>query len=152
MAQIEQWLLKVPFISKQRDHRNEELESYRFWLENGADTSTQRGLCEETRLVMMAWEDGMATWNLQRFLVHELYHAFQRDIASEYCNDTVERMGRGEHVHAVVEGAADYFTFFTADEMYTDADRQNYGQIGYRSPLNNLFIDALGLILSLIHI
>ena len=146
MAQIEQWLLNDPCMSKQRDHRNEELESYRFWLENGADTSTQRGLCEETRLVMMAWEDGMATWNLQRFLVHELYHAFQRDIASEYCNDTVERMGRGEHVHAVVEGAADYFTFFTADEMYTDADRQNYGQIGYRSPLNNLFIDALGLI------
>ena len=146
MAQIEQWLINDPCMSKQRGHRNEELESYRFWLENGADTSTHRGLCEETRLVMMAWKDGMETWNLQRFLIHELYHAFQRDIANEYCNDTIERMGRGEHAHAVVEGAADYFTFFTADEMYTDADRQNYDQIGYRSPLNNLFIDALDLI------
>tara|TARA_B100001142_G_C14320749_1_gene650292 strand:- start:41 stop:2122 length:2082 start_codon:yes stop_codon:yes gene_type:complete len=146
MAQTEQWLLNDPCMSEQRGHRNEELESYRFWLENGADTSTHRGLCEETRLVMMAWKDGIETWNLQRFLVHELYHAFQRDIANEYCNDTIERMGRGEHAHAVVEGAADYFTFFTADEMYTDADRQNYDRIGYRGPLNNLFREASNLI------
>jgi len=147
MTQIEEWMLNDPCMGRneERGHLNEELERYRFWLENGADTSTQRGLCERTRFVMMAWKDGQPTWDLQRFLVHELYHAFQRDIEND-CNDIIDRMGRGEYVHAVVEGAADYFTFFTTDEIYTDEDRENYDRIGYRSPLNTMFRDATGLI------
>jgi len=146
MTQIEQWMLNDPCMghSEQKGHLNVELESYRLWLENGADTSTQRGLCERTRFVMMAWKDGQPTWDLQRFLVHELYHAFQRDIEND-CNDIIDRMGRGEYVHAVVEGAADYFTFFTADEIYTDEDRENYDRISYRNPVNTLLRDATDL-------
>ena len=143
MTQIEQWMLSDPCMGRneERGHLNEELESYRFWLENGADTSTQRGLCERTRFVMMAWKDGMPTWDLQKFLVHELYHAFQRDIAND-CSDIVERQGRGEYIHAVVEGAADYFTYLTADELYTDEDRKNYDRIAYKNPLDVLLRDA----------
>ena len=146
ITQIEEWMLNDPCMgsSQERDHRNEELENYRLWLENGGDVSTQRGLCEETRFVMMAWRDDMPTWDLQNFLLHELYHAFQRDIANEYCNDSVERMSRGEHVHAVVEGAADYFTYFTADEIYTDEDRRNYGRLDYRGPADSLMKEAGG--------
>ncbi len=85
----------------------------------------------------------MPTWDLQNFLLHELYHAFQRDIESE-CNDIIDRQGRGEHVHAVVEGAADYFTYFTADEIYTDEDRRNYGRLDYGSPADSLMREAGG--------
>ena len=147
ITQIEEWMLNDSCMGhdNERDHRNEELENYRLWLENGGDVSTQRGLCEETRFVMMAWRDDMPTWDLQNFLVHELYHAFQRDIANDYCNDSVERMSRGEHVHAVVEGAADYFTYFTADEIYTDEDRRNYGRLEYKSPADSLMKEARGL-------
>ena len=146
MTQIEQWMLNDSCMGhdEERDHLSEELESYRFWLENGADASTHRGLCERTRFVMMAWKDGQPTWDLQRFLVHELYHAFQRDIAND-CSDIIDLMGRGEYVHAVVEGAADYFTFFTADEIYTDEDRENYDRISYRNPVNTLLRDATDL-------
>lgn len=145
ITQIEEWMLNDPCMgsSQERDHRNEELENYRLWLENGGDVSTQRGLCEETRFVMMAWRDDMPTWDLQNFLLHELYHAFQRDIESE-CNDIIDRQGRGEHVHAVVEGAADYFTYFTADEIYTDEDRRNYGRLDYGSPADSLMREAGG--------
>ncbi|MDP6964395.1 MAG: hypothetical protein QGI12_00545, partial [Acidimicrobiales bacterium] len=146
MTQIEQWMLNDSCMGhdEERDHLSEELERYRFWLENGADTSTHRGLCERTRFVMMAWKDGQPTWNLQNFLVHELYHAFQRDIESD-CNDIIDRQGRGEYVHAVVEGAADYFTYFTADEIYTDEDRRNYDRLDYRSPSDSLMREATGL-------
>ena len=145
MAQIEEWMLNDSCMGRddQRGHRNEELENYRLWLENGGDVSTQRGLCEETRFVMMAWRDDMPTWDLQNFLLHELYHAFQRDIQSD-CNDIIDRLGGGEHVHAVVEGPADYFTYFTADEIYTDEDRRNYGRLDYRGPADSLMKEAGG--------
>ena len=145
MAQIEEWMLNDSCMGRddQRGHRNGELENYRLWLENGGDVSTQRGLCEETRFVMMAWRDDMPTWDLQNFLLHELYHAFQRDIQSD-CNDIIDRQGGGEHVHAVVEGAADYFTYFTADEIYTDEDRRNYGRLDYKSPADSLMKEAGG--------
>ena len=54
-------------------------------------------------------------------MVHELYHAFQQDLEGD-CNETIDRRGRGDHVPVVVEGAAEYFTFFTAGELYNDPD------------------------------
>lgn len=123
MAGIEDWLRSDPCMGRieQRNHLRNELRQYRVWLEEGADTSTQRALCEETRFVMMAFESGGPIWDLQRFLVHELYHAFQQDLEGD-CNETIDRRGRGDHVPVVVEGAAEYFTFFTAGELYNDPD------------------------------
>lgn len=123
LIQIEAWMRADECIghSEERQRIREELTDYRLWLEQGADTSTQRGLCERTRLIIMAFQKGNPTWDLQRFLVHELYHAFQHDIEGP-CNDLIDRKGRGDHVPIVVEGAADYFTYFTAGELYGDAD------------------------------
>ena len=88
---------------------------------------------------MMAIRETNPTWDRQRFLVHELYHAFQHDIEGD-CNDIIERSGgRGEHTGVVVEGGADYFTFFVADELYTDADRVQYG---FDSALNTMLQTA----------
>jgi hypothetical protein len=145
IAQIEEWMINDSCMGRddQRGHRNGELESYRLWLENGGDVSTHRGLCEETRFVMMAWRDDMPTWDLQNFLVHELYHAFQHDLEGD-CNDIIDQQGRDEYVHAVVEGAADYFTFFTGDEIYTDENRRNYGRLEYRGPADSLMKEAGG--------
>ena len=62
------------------------------WLEEGADTSTQRKpLCEETRFVMMAFESGGPIWDLQRFWSTSCT-AFQQDLEGD-CNETIDRRG-----------------------------------------------------------
>ena len=123
LVQIEAWMRADDCMGhrEERPRIQEELADYRIWLEQGADTSTQRGLCERTRIIIMAFQEGNPMWDLQRFLVHELYHAFQHDIEGP-CNDLIDRNGRGDHVPIVVEGAADYFTYFTAGELYGDSD------------------------------
>tara|TARA_B100000700_G_scaffold315056_2_gene402574 strand:+ start:8778 stop:9584 length:807 start_codon:yes stop_codon:yes gene_type:complete len=140
MAQIEEWLQNDLCMGHQDEEErlDEELYRYRLWLEEGADTSTQVGLCEKTRFVMMAWKEGSPVWDTQRFLVHELYHAFQHDLEGD-CNDTIDRKGRGDHTPVVVEGGADYFTYFVAHELYTDADRREFE---FGSPLSTLLKEA----------
>jgi hypothetical protein len=63
--------------------RQEALSEYRTWLEGGADVASMRGVCPETRVVLVA---APPEWTLSAFrytLLHEFYHAFQQDLETE---------------------------------------------------------------------
>lgn len=108
------------------------LSDYRTWLEKGADASTMHGLCETTRVVMMAitqqMRDHETIEDFYYFLSHELYHAFQQDLEDEgECRHKRNQAGRNSNSVWMYEGAAHYFgTWLVAEE---------YGKTNYRSEI-----------------
>ena len=125
LSEIELWLQGDSCVDKSREVSA--LSDYRIFLEKGADTSFQHTLCETTRIVMMAittqMRDHEPLENFQDFLAHELYHAFQQDLADGgECRRRQRESGYRNSVW-VVEGGAHYFATWLVAEIH---GRKNY--------------------------
>lgn len=147
LSQIENWMKRYPCIDKEL--RQEELTEYRKYFEKGGDTSTQRTLCKNARLLLMAMpqftgnsseDERMPDWDAHYFLVHELYHAFQQDLfPPEDCQEKVER-AIDESPHGgfnMVEGGADYFAYFLTAKNFSTR-----GISSIKGAKNNLLHDV----------
>jgi len=113
-------------------HLNRGQHDFKKWLELGADASTMRALCSTVRVVAMGITPGLeeeGEKEIQRFLTHELYHAFQQDLEQEgTCRDS-----RGDSLHSnsnwMIEGGAHYFASFITGVVRGDI-RVPEGTIG----------------------
>jgi hypothetical protein len=86
-------------------------------LEKGVDWSSQWAICSEERFVIMGLTDNMRNnpggrdafyADLQEFLQHELYHAFQHDLETEgECRNKADR--RDSNSRWMIEGGARFF-------------------------------------------
>lgn len=107
LSQISTWLDRSCLNNSEKSG---ELNSYRNYLENGADASSQIVLCSNSRIILAAFQEPVfdeEEENIQSFLLHELYHAFQHDIGSS-CDSTREN-NSSSNGKEIVEGAAEYF-------------------------------------------
>ena len=86
-------------------------------LEKGVDWSSQWAICTEERFVIMGLTDNMRNnpggrdafyADLQEFLQHELYHAFQHDLKTEgECRNKADK--RDSNSRWMIEGGARFF-------------------------------------------
>ena len=107
LSQISIWLDRSCLNNSEKSG---ELNSYRNYFENGADASSQIVLCSNSRIILTAFQESVfdeEEVNIQSFLLHELYHAFQHDIGSS-CDSTRE-YNSSSNGKEIVEGAAEYF-------------------------------------------
>jgi hypothetical protein len=120
LGEIELWL-QGDSCPSSRD-KKQALSDYRTWLEKGADASTMHGLCETTRIVMMAIPEMMRDHepleNFQNFLIHEFYHAFQQDLAME--GECLRKQEASDNRNSVwmYEGGAHYFVTWVVAEIH----------------------------------
>ena len=119
--EIDRWLSTQACMQNDPKFKQEELETYRDWLQRGADASSQLVLCPGTRLVVMGLKyehqdqnDPVGFRDLQNFFTHELYHAFQQDMADASCQ---ARQGPDSNSLWIEEGAALYFSYFVSSEI-----------------------------------
>ena len=136
--EIDMWLSTQTCMKENPEFQQEELETYRDWLERGADASTQLSLCPGTRLVMMGLashhqdqSDPVGLRDLQEFFTHELYHAFQQDLTSGSCE---AQTGPESNTPWIVEGGATYFSKFVSAEIN-----------GESNPVSDILLNALNL-------
>ncbi|MEJ6629035.1 MAG: hypothetical protein QNL08_07655, partial [Ilumatobacteraceae bacterium] len=89
LGDIELWLRADDCVDERffdptsEDGQGDEFAMWRDWVEQGADASTMRLLCPTTRVVAMGITPQLVRegeLELERFLTHELYHAFQQDL------------------------------------------------------------------------
>jgi len=96
------------------------LSDYRNYLEKGADVSSQFVICSNSRLVLAAFQPALNSTkekdDIQSFVLHELYHAFQQDLGSQNCTNQREN-NSSSNGKAIVEGAAQYFAELVTGEM-----------------------------------
>ncbi|MQF82846.1 hypothetical protein FIM02_01635, partial [SAR202 cluster bacterium AD-802-E10_MRT_200m] len=129
LGEIELWLQEDSCLSS-RD-KKQALSDYRTWLEKGADASTMHGLCQRTRIVMMAipatMRDHEPLENFQNFLIHEFYHAFQQDLVME--RECLRKQEASDNRNSVwmYEGGAHYFATWLVAEIH--------GTLNYRSQI-----------------
>jgi len=124
LDEIDIWLSDQTCMKDDPQLQRDELEIYSDWMTRGADASTQLDLCPGTRLVMMGLtpnHQNQTAWgrrDLQVFFVHELYHAFQQDLADEWCRQqTDSRPRRDSNSPWIIEGGAAYFAEFVVSEI-----------------------------------
>lgn len=124
LDEIDIWLSDQTCMKDDPQLHSDELEIYSDWMTRGADASTQLDLCPGTRLVMMGLtpnHQNQTAWgrrDLQVFFVHELYHAFQQDLADEWCRQqTDSRPRRDSNSPWIIEGGAAYFAEFVVSEI-----------------------------------
>ena len=124
LSSVEQWFENDSCMGKDSTEaywqRQEALSEYRTWLEGGADVASQRAVCPETRVVLVA---ALPTWTLSSFryvLLHEFYHAFQQDLETEgLCRQRSEMPNK--NTVWMVEGAAHYQATWVLRELQGDA-------------------------------
>ena len=119
LSSVETWF-KTRSCLTGETHRDERLNQYRQWLENGADASTMQAVCSDTRIVAMGITDQMRNdeplEEFQDFLIHEHYHAFQQDL--EYLGLCRSRSKlTNANTTWMVEGAANYFSISLVEEI-----------------------------------
>ena len=99
-----------------QEQRNVYMADIRDYLEGGADASSQFTLGPQTRILLM----GFSTWNgggppvikipdTRRFVLHELYHGFQKNLIEQCVNDSPYRW--------LTEGGARYFEAAISGEI-----------------------------------
>tara|TARA_B100000795_G_scaffold66304_1_gene45368 strand:+ start:69 stop:1055 length:987 start_codon:yes stop_codon:yes gene_type:complete len=100
--------------------RSSHLSEYRNYLEKGADVSSQFVICSNSRLILAAFQPAVNSVkekdDIQSFVLHELYHAFQQDLGSQNCTNQREN-NSSSNGKAIVEGAAQYFAELVTGEM-----------------------------------
>ena len=82
--------------------------------------SSQFVICSNSRLVLAAFQPALNSTkekdDIQSFVIHELYHAFQQDLGSQNCTNQREN-NPSSNGKAIVEGAAQYFAELVTGEM-----------------------------------
>jgi hypothetical protein len=138
LADIELWLraddcVDEKFFDPTSDQgQGDEFAMWRDWVEQGADASTMRILCSTTRVVAMGitpqlvWEGEL---ELERFLAHELYHAFQQDLDMEGDCSALSEDEATANTPWMAEGGAHYFSSFLTGVVKEDG-LPNEGEVG----------------------
>ena len=118
LSQISSWLDRSCLSESDKSR---ELKSYRNYLENGADASSQIVLCSNSRIILTAFQippldNPEENASIQSFILHELYHAFQHDLGDMNCtlNREDNSLSNGRQI---VEGAAEYFGKIVTGKM-----------------------------------
>jgi hypothetical protein len=122
--------------SNYQEIRTIEMVNIRNYLEGGADSSTQITFGPQTRILIMAfttWDgDGPPVIRIpdtRRFVLHELYHSFQKNLLEQCVND---------HPYSwLIEAGARYFEAATSGEISnTDGFqwllKESYNNLAYR--------------------
>ena len=130
LGEIERWFEGDPCLDS--EDKRQYLSDYKTWLEQGGDTSTMHPACERTRIVAMAITESMRDHetieDLQSFLFHEFYHAFQQDVEMEgECSRKRNEAGENSNSVWMNEGGAHYFATALAAELH--------GKTNYRSQI-----------------
>ena len=113
--------------------KNSELNNLRQYLEGGADASMQLAIGPDIRLIYIAQTDGMTTEpDYLTLVLHELYHALQKDIGIETYIDLTENNPES-NARWLSEGAAEYF----AEKTYQELNKSYSGS-------NKFLSEALG--------
>jgi|TARA_B110000977_G_scaffold64703_1_gene88111 hypothetical protein len=103
--------------------KNEQLISLRNYLEGGADASTQLNLSPNIRILYLAKPTNMNhSSDYLTFVLHETYHALQKDIAIESCLISRETNSKS-NFSWIIEGAAEYF----AQKIYQELNSSYNG-------------------------
>ena len=138
LADIELWLraddcVDEKFFDPTSDQgQGDEFAMWRDWVEQGADASTMRILCSTTRVVAMGitpqlvWEGEL---ELERFLAHELYHAFQQDLDMEGDCSALSEDEATANTPWMAEGGAHYFSSFLTGVVKEDGIPKE-GEVG----------------------
>jgi len=138
LADIELWLraddcVDEKFFDPTSDQgQGDEFAMWRDWVEQGADASTMRILCSTTRVVAMGitpqlvWEGEL---ELERFLAHELYHAFQQDLDMEGDCSALSEDEATANTPWMAEGGAHYFSSFLTGVVKEDGIPRE-GEVG----------------------
>jgi hypothetical protein len=109
MTEIDTWLKTTCSTSVA-----EESATYRAYITNGSEVSSQFAICGQYRLILIGVIQGSSSDNSKNLAIHELYHALQQDLGDEDCNTKREITGSNGKGW-INEGAADYFSNI---EMY----------------------------------
>ena len=109
MTEIDTWL-KTTCLSSV----TEESATFRVYITNGSEVSSQFVICGQYRLILIGVIQGSSSDNSKNLAIHELYHALQQDLGDEDCNTKREITGSNGKGW-INEGAADYFSNI---EMY----------------------------------
>ena len=118
LSQISTWLDRSCLSNSDKSN---ELKTYRNYLENGADASSQIVLCSNSRIILTAFQEPPINFpeknaEIQSFILHELYHAFQHDLGDINC--TLNRENNSvSNGRQIVEGAAEYFGKIVTGQM-----------------------------------
>ena len=118
LSQISTWLDRSCLSTSDKSN---ELKTYRNYLENGADASSQIVLCSNSRIILTAFQEPPINFpeknaEIQSFILHELYHAFQHDLGDINC--TLNRENNSvSNGRQIVEGAAEYFGKIVTGQM-----------------------------------
>ncbi len=125
LSEIELWLKGDTCVPEER--KVLALSDYRTWLQRGANTSFQQGLCETTRVVMMAIHpqirDHEGIEYFHYFLLHELYHAFSQDLENGgECRRKRNEAGLDSNSVWMYEGGAHYFATWLVAQEYNHPD------------------------------
>jgi hypothetical protein len=138
LADIELWLraddcVDEKFFDPTSDQgQGDEFAMWRDWVEQGADASTMRILCSTTRVVAMGitpqlvWEGEL---ELERFLAHELYHAFQQDLDMEGDCSALSEDEATANTPWMAEAGAHYFSSFLTGVVKEDGIPKE-GEVG----------------------
>ena len=109
MTEIDTWL-KTTCLSSV----TEESATFRAYITNGSEVSSQFVICGQYRLILIGVIQGSSSDNSKNLAIHELYHALQQDLGDEDCN-TKREINGSNGKGWINEGAADYFSNI---EMY----------------------------------
>lgn len=101
MSSISSWFDTTCMDS---DTKSEELTNFRNYITNGADASSHLVMCKQYRIIILGFPSTMAAADRKGLVIHEFYHAFQKDISDDTCG--VSSTNR----RWLVEGGAQYFT------------------------------------------
>ena len=118
LSQISTWLDRSCLSTSDKSN---ELKTYRNYFENGADASSQIVLCSNSRIILTAFQEPPINFpeknaEIQSFILHELYHAFQHDLGDINC--TLNRENNSvSNGRQIVEGAAEYFGKIVTGQM-----------------------------------
>ena len=104
MTEIDTWL-KTTCLSSV----TEESATFRVYLTNGSEVSSQFVICGQYRLILIGLIQGSSSDNSKNLAIHELYHALQQDLGDEDCNTKREITGSNGKGW-IIEGSADYFS------------------------------------------
>lgn len=136
LSQISTWLDRSCLSTSDKSN---ELKTYRNYLENGADASSQIVLCSNSRIILTAFQEPPINFpeknaEIQSFILHELYHAFQHDLGDINC--TLNRENNSvSNGRQIVEGAAEYFGKIVTGQMN--------GSDGVNTLLGMVYFDLL---------
>ena len=138
LADIELWLraddcVDEKFFDPTSDQgQGDEFAMWRDWVEQGADASTMRILCSTTRVVAMGITPQLVRegeLELERFLTHELYHAFQQDLDMEGDCSALSEDEATANTPWMAEGGAHYFSSFLTGVVKEDGIPKE-GEVG----------------------